>query len=193
MDIPNERKLQGEINEQFRDRWSPRAFSSQPLSESEISSLFEAARWAPSCYNEQPWFFVFASKEEELEKMRTVLLDGNRRWADRAPFLALLFAKKTFAQGGKKNKWAAFDCGAAWMSLALQARHLGLYAHAMAGFSAERAYEVLSVDKEKYRAMAAIAVGHYGDPTGLPEDLQGQEKPNERKALAEVAKAGPSS
>ena len=192
MNIDNDRKLQAEVLEQFRDRWSPRAFSPTPLTEAEIMSLFEAARWAPSCFNEQPWFFVYGAEGERLQKMRTLLLEGNRRWADKAPFLAILFAKKKFAQGGIKNRHFGFDCGAAWMSLALQARALGLYAHAMAGFKSDESYELLGVDKDEYRAMVAIAVGHYGDPEELTDDLRAMEKPNGRKALAEVFKAGPS-
>ena len=189
MEIRNERKLEANVEDQFVNRWSPRAFSSKALTEDEICSLFEAARWAPSCYNEQPWFFVYASKEEELQKMRTLLLDGNRRWADRAPFLAILFAKKVFAQNGKKNRHFGFDCGAAWMSLALQARALGLYAHAMAGFKGDESYSLLDVDKDEYKAMVAIAVGHYGAPDSLDDDLRAMEKPNERKGLSEVKRS----
>ena len=178
------------IDPMFLDRWSPRAFAPEPVSKEALASLFEAARWAPSCYNEQPWLFLYASKEEDLDVFRSLLTPKNRVWAEGAPVLAIVLARRAFEKNGKPNRWAAFDAGAAWMSLALQARRLGLYTHAMAGFDEERAYEALGAPKERYEAMAAIAIGRRGDPPQLPEDLARRETPSLRKPLAEVAIEG---
>jgi nitroreductase len=174
----------------FIDRWSPRAFSSEPVPPETLASLFEAARWAPSCYGEQPWLFLYATQPPDLERFRSLLVDGNRVWADRAPVLAFVFARRLFARNNKPNRWCQFDAGAAWMSLALQARMLGLYTHGMGGFHEERVYEALNVPREKYEAMAGIAIGRIGDPSILPADLAGIEKPNSRKPLAQVAVEG---
>ena len=117
----------------------------------------------------------------------SLLLEKNQRWAESAPLLMFVIARRKFAKGGTENRHAKFDAGAAWMSLALQARKLGLYAHAMAGFHLEKSYEVLGVPKDNYEVIAAIAVGRLGDSSGLPDDLLQMEMPKGRKPLAEVA------
>lgn len=188
--VPNNRVPDAPVNPMFLDRWSPRAFDPAPLPEEDIATLFEAARWAPSCFNEQPWLFVYGTSKEERETLLEILSEKNRLWAHKAPVLAILFARRTFARSGKPNRWAGHDCGAAWVSLAFQARLLGLYAHAMAGFSRSRAYELLHVPEEQYEAMCAIAVGTYGDRDALPPEEKEREQPNTRKPLAEVAIKG---
>lgn len=188
--IPNNRIPDAAVNPMFLDRWSPRAFDPTPIPEEDIATMFEAARWAPSCFNEQPWMFIYGTSGEEREVFLEILTEKNRRWAKNAPILAILFARRTFAGSGKPNRWAGHDCGAAWVSLAFQARMLGLYAHGMAGFRRERAYELLSVPEEEFEAMTAIAIGAYGDREALPEDIREREKPNTRKPLAEVAIKG---
>lgn len=179
------------VDPRFLDRWSPRAFSPEPIDEATLATLFEAARWAPSCSNEQPWLFLYGSTPEELEYYRPILEPGNREWADRAPVLAVIFTRRTFSRTGKPNRWAQFDAGAAWLSLALQARALGLYAHAMGGFDEDLAYDVLRVSRDEYEAMAAIAIGHYGDPSSLPPRQLAKEFPSSRKPPEEVARHGP--
>jgi nitroreductase len=171
----------------FTDRWSPRAFASDPLSNREIQTLFEAARWAPSCYNEQPWLFVYATEPEPRGRLAACLVSKNQVWAGRAPLLMFILARRHFQKTGKENRHAPYDAGAAWMALALQARKLGLYAHAMAGFNLDKAYETLGVSREEYLVMAAIAVGRKIEDSGLPEDLRAMESPNSRKPHAEVA------
>jgi nitroreductase len=172
----------------FTDRWSPRAFLSEPLPEHQIKSLFEAARWAPSCFNEQPWLFVYATEPEQRAKLVSALVPKNQRWAGKCPLLMFVLARKKFQQGGRDNRHAPYDAGAAWMALALQARRLGLYAHAMAGFNQEKAYEILGVSKDDYHVMAAIAVGRKDEAADdLPEDLRAMESPNTRKPPSEVA------
>jgi len=175
------------IDPMFLDRWSPRAFRKDPLPAREVETLFEAARWAPSASNQQPWMFLYADDEAGLARLRPVLVEFNRAWADQAPLLTVVFAR-TRNEKGEENRWAPFDAGAAWMSLALQARKLGLYAHAMGGFDEEKVYEALGVDRTQWRAMTVVAVGRHGDPTALSAKLQARESPSQRKPLAEVAR-----
>ena len=176
--IPNNRTTEVEVDPMFPGRWSPRAFDPTPLPEEAVASLFEAARWAPSCFNEQPWLFVYGTESDERETFLQILNEKNGSWAKNAPVLAILFARRTFARNEKPNRWAQFDCGAAWVSLALQARSMGLYAHGMAGFYPDKAYELLNVPEDEYEAMAAIAVGAYGDREALPEPIREMDEPN---------------
>lgn len=186
----NARQPECEVDSSFPDRWSPRAFSPEPLSETQLTSLFEAARWAPSCFNEQPWLFRYAVTAAERARFAAALSEKNRLWAPRAPLLLFVLARRHFARSGRENRHAAFDAGAAWMALALQARRLGLFAHAMAGFDREQAATLLEVDLQEYDIMAAVAVGRYGDPELLPDDLRAIEAPNGRKPPEEVARQG---
>jgi len=188
--LENPRVPEVEVDAMFVDRWSPRSFDPAPLGEDQIAALFEAARWAPSCFNEQPWLFCYATGENERQRYLGALVEKNRAWAQHAPLLVFVVARSQFRSNGKPNRHAAFDAGAAWMSLAIQARRLGLYAHAMAGFSVEKAHEILALDDENYQVMAAVAVGRRSDPAALPEDLEKVEHPNERKPLDEVMRKG---
>ena len=173
----NSRTPDWDVDSMFIDRWSPRGFASEPLTEREVHTLFEAARWAPSCYNEQPWRFVYATEPQDRARLAACLVAKNQAWAGRAPLLMFLLARRNFAKTGKENRHAPHDAGAAWMALALQARKFGLYAHAMAGFNLDKAYETLGVSREEYLVMTAIAVGRLGDASGLPEDLRAMEAP----------------
>ncbi len=189
-DRENPRVPEVEVNAIFTDRWSPRSFTGDSIPEHQLLSLFEAARWAPSCFNEQPWLFFCATNEKEKEQYLSVLAEKNRAWASKAPVLIFLASRKSFSQNGDLNEWSEFDAGAAWMSLALQARYLGLYAHAMAGFDRDKAHDVLKAPQEDYKIMAAIAVGRKGDPDDLPEEIRKMEKPNTRKPLSEMLNSG---
>src|SRR6476620_10064175 len=140
--VVNGRKPDASVDLQFLDRWSPRAFSSEPLEAEVIDSLFEAARWAPSSGNEQPWVYLYATDAENRERFLEILDDSNQIWVQHAPMIAFVLARLT-RSSGKHNRTAQFDTGASWISLALEARRLGLYAHAMAGFDGDKAYEVL--------------------------------------------------
>jgi nitroreductase len=173
----------------FLSRWSSRAFSPDSLQPGELASLFEAARWAPSASNSQPWLFIYADGDPELSSFRELLRDSNRRWADRAPALAFVFASKQ-KEDGTPNRSALFDAGAAWMSLALQAHVLGLNVRAMGGIHRERVFEVLSVPVDQYELGCGIAIGRPGDAAALPVDLRERERPNTRKPAASVALRG---
>ena len=173
----------------FLDRWSPRAFTADPLSDGDIASLFEAARWSPSCYNEQPWHFVYARTSEDRERFAAPLSEKNRLWAKYAPLLVYLLARRSFQANGRPNRHAFFDAGAAWLSLALQARSLGLYAHAMAGFDEKHAHEILGAPGD-HEVLVAVAVGRKGDPDTLPPHLQEREFPSGRNPPASMMTEG---
>lgn len=188
--VKNQRAPEVEVDAMFVDRWSPRSFDPTPLSDEQVAALFEAARWAPSCFNEQPWLFCYAVTEEERQRYLGALIEKNRDWAQHAPLLLFVVTRKAFKGSGKTNRHAAFDAGAAWVSLAFQARRLGLHAHAMAGFSVEKALEIIALDAAEYEVMAAVAVGRRTEPDNLSEALAAVEHPNERKPLCDVARQG---
>ena len=190
IDRINTRNPTAEIDSMFIDRWSPRSFDSVPLTQAQIDSLFEAARWAPSCFNAQPWLFIYAAAETDRARFMQALVEKNEGWVKNATLLVYLLCRRNFRHNDKQNRHAPFDAGAAWMSLALQARKLGLYAHAMAGFSRDKAYEILNAPAEEYDIMAAIAVGYRADPGNMPEPVAAAEKPNDRKPRQEFVREG---
>lgn len=174
------------LDDIFLERWSTRAFSDERLSQSEIDTLFEAARWAPSSTNSQPWVFLYATDGPERELFNSLLRPGNQTWAPAAPLLVFVAAVKGNDEG-RIYRTNQFDAGAAWMSLALQATKMGLHTHAMGGIMIDDVHEQLGLSPEKYDVIVAIAVGKRGDPSSLAEDLQAREKPNDRKPLGEIA------
>ncbi len=184
------RKAEAPAHEQFLNRWSPRAFSNQAVSAEQLASMFEAARWAPSCFNAQPWIFVYGNQGEDHQRILDLLMEGNQSWAKKAPVLGIVFAERNFARNQKPNRWGAFDSGAACMSLSLQANHLGLVTHFMSGFHADKTYQALQVPEEQYEAMAAFAIGYAGQTDDLPAELREREVPSDRKPLVQVAYAG---
>ncbi len=174
----------------FLDRWSPRAMSGEPLSEYEFMSLLEAARWAPSSYNNQPWRFLYAFRDtDEWETFFDLLVEFNQSWADDAAVLLLMISRKVFDRDGSPSRTHSFDAGAAWENLALQGARNGLVVHGMEGFDHERAREELNIPDE-YRVEAMAAVGKPGDVEDLPEDLQERERPSDRKSISEIAFRG---
>jgi nitroreductase len=173
----------------FAARRSPRAFREDPLAKDQIAALFEAARRAPSCFNDQPWHFVHASRGPARERLLATLAEPNRVWAQRAPLVGIVFARKTFGHDGQPNRWGEFDAGAASMSLMLQAHLLGLEAHLMGGFDAAAAAAACGMDPAAWTPMAAFVVGQPGDPASLPDKLREREiQRSPRKPLAEVAR-----
>jgi nitroreductase len=178
------------LDNMFIERWSPRAFLPDSIAEEDIKTLFEATRWSPSCFNEQPWRFVYAHKPSDLEKFRSVLKESNQVWANHAPLLVIAFSHKLFAHNGAPNRWADFDSGAAWMALTLQANRLGLRTHGIGGFDQSKAYEVTGVDPELHKAICMIAIGKKAEAKTLPDELQAREAPSDRKALDEIAFEG---
>lgn len=180
------------IDPQFLTRWSPRAFDPAEMTEAQVLSLIEAARWAPSASNHQPARFAWGLRGDAgFAAIHDGLMGFNRVWADKAAALIVL-ASKTFVDkedGPAANSWHAFDAGAAWMSLALQAQAMGLVAHAMGGFEAETLAPALGLP-EGYQIHVVVAVGRQGDVADLPEKLQAREMPSPRRPVAEVAARG---
>jgi len=172
-------------DQQFVNRWSPRAFHPTPLQDDEIHALFEAARWSPSCFNEQPWRFVIARSRETREKFHSILNDSNRLWAEKAPLLIVVACKKHFDHNQKGNRWCEFDAGAAWMALALQAHSLGLASHAMGGVDVNKAHQICNIDPELYSVICMVAVGRQAPLASLPTALQEREKPSGRNPRAQ--------
>ena len=179
------------VEEIFIDRWSPRAMSGEGLEEAELKTLFEAARWAPSSYNNQPWRIMYARRgTPHWQTFFDLLAEGNKAWAKDAAVLILFASKETFDFNGRPYPTHSFDTGAAWENLALQGALKGLVVHGMQGFDYERARAALGIP-EGFRVEAMAAVGRPGDPARLPEALRAREKPSDRKPLGETVCEGP--
>lgn len=165
------------IHEFLRRRWSPRIFSAQRVAPETLSSLFEAARWAPSSSNEQSWHFLLATQDEpkEFHRLLSCLTDGNVRWVKHAPVLAISVTRLNFEEDGKPNRHAFHDIGLAVANLTVQATSMGLFVHQMAGFFPEKVKELYEVP-DGYEAVTAIALGYPGDPATFPEDIQRRER-----------------
>ena len=179
-----------DVHPQFLARWSPRAFAGESLKHDDVAVLVEAARWAPSCFNEQPWRFAYRlAAEQGFAALLGTLVEGNRAWAQRAGALLAVASRRRFEHNDKPSPTHEFDAGAAWMSLALQAQQMGLFAHGMAGFDHESARKVLAVP-EGYELHAIVALGRPGTLSDLPEVLQARERPSSRKPLGDILWAG---
>jgi nitroreductase len=180
--VKDNRNPEGELSPLFLNRWSPRSFTDQKIIESDLHQILEAARWAPSSNNLQPWRFYLANTEAQLEVFKQFILPFNRVWTDRIPQLLLLASVKLTPKGDP-NAAHAFDAGAAWAQIALQATLLGLAAHALGGFDRAKARELLNVSDD-LDLHAVIAIGYQGGKEALNEALQEREKPNQRNPLA---------
>ena len=180
------------IHDLLRQRWSPRAFDDRPVEPEKLLSLCEAARWAPSSNNEQPWRFIVADKDYETEwnRLLACLVEGNRKWAYRAPVLILSVASLNFEDDSTPNRHAFHDTGVAVENLVLQATALGLAAHQMAGFDVEKARADLKIPSG-YEPVAMIAVGYPGDLASLPDRLRERElQPRSRRPISEWTFSG---
>ena len=178
----------------FLGRWSPRAFTAEPIPQETLLTLFEAARWAPSAFNSQPWRFVYARRDTPaFEAFLSFLIPYNQNWAKSASALVVVISKAAFLQPGKSEPTisgsASFDTGAAWASLALQAHELGWATHAMTGFDKDAARRVVKAP-EDCRLEAVVAIGKRADPATLPPQIAEREKPNGRRPLNETAFEG---
>src|SRR5579883_2423915 len=173
-----------DINPQFLRRWSGRAMSGEPISQEDLYRLFEAARWAPSSGNGQPWRFAYArAGTPHFARLLDLLVEGNRVWCVRAGAL-IVVASATLRGEGKPMRTHSLDTGAAWMSLALQGSEMDLVVHAMEGFDYARAAEVIKLPSD-HQVECMIAVGHHGKVEDLPEKLREREKPNDRNPLGD--------
>ena len=180
------------VHDLIRDRWSPRAFAAKPIEPAILASLFEAARWAPSSSNEQPWAFLVATKDdpENFAKTLGVLVEFNAAWAKEAAALVLAVSSLKFHANGTPNRNAFYDTGAASALLSVEATHRGLAVHQMAGFDPAKAKQVFGIP-EDWEPIAAVAIGYPGDPGALSEKLRDREvAPRTRKPLSEFVMSG---
>ena len=189
-----ERATATPVSSLFLTRWSSRAMTGEPIPDDVLFALFEAARYAPSSYNSQPWRFAYAKKgTEAFPRFCDFLNESNQGWAKEASALVLIASKDKFTPPGQSaeivSASASFDAGAAWASLAFQAALLGWTTRAMAGFDKDRA-RIGTGAPEGLKLEAMIAIGKRGDAARLPPDKQPLEKPNARKAIAEIVFAG---
>jgi len=174
------------IEDIFMQRWSPRAMSGEPISDAELLTLFEAARWAPSTYNEQEWRFLYARREtDHWPTFFDLLVEGNQAWCARAAVLAVILAHKVFTRNGKPNPVHLFDSGCAFENLALQGAAMGLVVHGMQGFDYDKARTALGVP-EDYAVAAMFAVGRPGDVSLLSEAMRERETPTDRQPVGEI-------
>ncbi|RCW77386.1 nitroreductase family protein [Saliterribacillus persicus] len=177
------RKADYDVDEIFLKRWSPRSYEDKNVSEEDLFSVLEAARWAPSSMNKQPWRFIVARTKEDREKFHSFIMDANRVWCEKAPALVLIISDEE--QGGTH----AFDTGAAWGFMSLQAAKKGMITHAMGGFFKDQAKEALNIP-DHFTLHAVVAVGYQADKSLLSDELQEREKPSDRKPLSETVMEG---
>lgn len=166
------------IHELIRRRWSPLSFRDEIISDEILCSLFEAARWAPSSFNEQPWHFIVGQKEGQKKTydiLFETLAEGNQTWAETAPVLGMTVTAKHFSRNKKPNRHARHDVGLAMENLIIEALRHGIYVHQMAGFSEEQARERFEIP-DGFEPVAAFALGYPGDPDDLPENLRKREE-----------------
>lgn len=174
------------IDNEFISRWSPRAHDpAYRLSEADLMSLFEAARWAPSSSNEQPWKFYYPKDEKSRPDFDAFVNENNRVWTPRASHIIIVCARKTFAASGKPNPHAWYDTGAAVLSLVLQAQKLGVSARQMAGILPAVIADKLRIDTAAEDIICAVALGKAGDPALLSERHRALENPSSRKPVSE--------
>lgn len=176
---------QHEVLDIIKKRWSPVIYSDKPVERNKLLSMLEAARWAPSSYNEQPWSFLVALKEdqEEYKKMLDCLVPGNLEWAQMCPVLMITVAKRQFDANQKDNRHWFHDVGMATQNLMLQAASLGLYAHGMAGFDVEKTRQAYGIP-DTHEPVAALGIGYPGEHEGKHEKLVSRDKePRERDPL----------
>lgn len=171
-------------------RVSSRAFSDERLNEEELMSLFEAARWAPSSYNNQPWRFIFSRRgDKEWDTFFNVLIDFNKTWCAKADTLALAISRNNFEHNNKPAATARFDSGAAWMSLALEANSRNIIAHGMQGFDYDAIKKALGIS-DQFTVEAMIAIGKHGNKDDLPKEIREREVPSDRKPLEDIISRG---
>lgn len=180
------------IHDLIAERWSPCAFDGRAVAVADLASLFEAARWAPSAFNEQPWRYLVARREdgEAYARMLSCLMEGNQEWARSAPVLALAVASIKLARNGKPNGKALYDLGQATALLSVEATARGLHVHQMGGILPDRAREVYGVP-EDFEAATGLAIGYLGDPAAFPAEIRERDaRPRQRRPLGETVWEG---
>lgn len=180
------RNFDYDVMTEIKTHWSPRAFNpDKKVPETELNAILEAARYAPSCFNEQPWRFIIAETPNERAQIISSMTPGNKEWAPNAPILMVILSKKQFTRGEKDNRWHLFDAGTSWGYLQLEAQRRGLITHAMGGFNVETIREAFNVPDD-FTIIALIALGYYGSKENLSDTYKAKEKPSPRMALDEI-------
>ena len=188
--VQKNRSTTHEINSLIINRWSPRSFVPEEISDKELFSLFEAARWAPSSSNSQPWRFIYAKRNSKnWNDLFNLLVDFNKQWCTNASVLVVIVSRKNFEHNGQPSITHQFDTGSAWENIAIQAVSQGLVTHAMAGFDYEKARKDLAVPID-FEVVAMFAIGKRGPKEKLSAELQAREIPNTRKPLSEIVMEG---
>ncbi|MFC1555492.1 nitroreductase family protein [candidate division KSB1 bacterium] len=189
-DISKIRKTNYPADRIFIDRWSPRAMSGELMTKDELMTLFEAARWAPSEFNTQPWHFVYAMKgTDHFKSLFDLLAEFNQQWCKNASALIVIISRKTFEHNNKTSRTYSFNTGAAWQNLSLQGSMNGLVVHGMSGLNYDIAAEVLGIPDD-YAVEAMCAVGKPGSIEELSQEMAAREKPSGRKAVSEFVFEG---
>lgn len=184
------RKNDHSIQPLIINRWSPRSMTGEEVSEKDLMALFEAARWAPSSYNNQPWRFLFARRSSSSWPLfYDLMIDFNKGWVKNAGAIVLAISGKNFEHNNKPSRTHSFDTGAAWMAMALEGAARGLVVHGMEGFDYDKAKRDLNVPDD-YQIEALIAIGKRAPVSDLPEELQKREVPSDRKQVDEIAIEG---
>jgi nitroreductase len=179
-----------EINPLILNRWSPRSMTGEELDEDAMMSLFEAARWAPSSYNNQPWRFIYAKRNTRYwNKLFNLLAEPNKAWTKNAALLVVVVSRKNFEHNEKYSITHQYDSGSAWQNLALEASSRGLVAHGMQGFDYEKSRIDLEIP-DNFDVMSMVAIGKQGPKENLPSELQNKEFPDNRKPLNEIVMEG---
>ena len=173
------------VLEQFSHRWSPRAFTKTIVAPDVLARIIDAARFAPSCFNAQPWRF-YTSNHSTFADYLALLVDANQVWAKEAAVIGFLVAQKNFEHNGKPNAHSGFDSGAAWMCMVLQAQHEGLHCHGMAGIHKDATKNFFALDDATDEVIMAFVIGKQGSTEALPEALRAKEVPSARKKLDEI-------
>lgn len=183
----SERNDAGKTDKLIKERWSPRAFKKETIPQNDLELIFNATRFAPSAYNEQPWLIKTASRDSQnFKKYLDLLLPQNQEWAKNASLIGFFFKEKRFSHNDKKNLWAAFDNGAAWMTMTFQSRILGYYTHAMAGIKRESLCSELAVSEDDYKPIVGFVIGILADADILSDKFREYEKPSSRKNLEKI-------
>ena len=174
-------------DEVFVERWSPRSFLPEVISDDDLKRIFDAARWSPSTVNEQPWLFYTAGRNSESFNLYlNCLNEGNKLWAKNAGLIGFLVGRKFFKKKDRVNSLSDFDCGSAWMSLTLQARFSGLYTHGLGGIMREKIQKVLSLNPEEFKIIMGFVIGKIDEPEHLSKELSLKEIPSSRLSLEEI-------
>jgi len=180
-----------QVAEELWQRWSPRSFRKVEIPPGILTAIIDAARWSPSCFNEQPWLILTSATPEEFDLYLSLLAEKNQLWAVNASVLGFMVARRSFAHNGTANRWAFFDTGAAWMALTMQARRFGLYTHGMGGIKLPEIYRQLGIPEAEYEVICGFALGAIDDPERLPtEEFRATEVPSGRKTLPEMWRTG---